>query len=141
DMPARDHEESQKCPAAEHRQARIRARPLRIVSETPASPQAKNEAARPVHSRRRVSPQSDRKSTRLNSSHASSSYAVFCLKKKTRTTRTETEIKRWRHRNSVSRLQIIWTCGSRTRIVETAYIRGKRLRRTQRMRRMDTNSA
>src|SRR5689334_24673725 len=26
---------------------------------------------------------SDRKSTRLNSSHSSSSYAVFCLKKKT----------------------------------------------------------
>src|SRR5437868_8966366 len=26
----------------------------------------------------------DRKSTRLNSSHASTSYAVFCLKKKTR---------------------------------------------------------
>src|SRR5207245_11127718 len=27
-------------------------------------------------------PQTDRKSTRLNSSHGSSSYAVFCLKKK-----------------------------------------------------------
>src|SRR5689334_23676777 len=27
--------------------------------------------------------QADRKSTRLNSSHSSSSYAVFCLKKKT----------------------------------------------------------
>src|SRR5438445_8073014 len=29
---------------------------------------------------------SDRKSTRLNSSHANISYAVFCLKKKTKTT-------------------------------------------------------
>src|SRR3712207_8771713 len=29
----------------------------------------------------------DRKSTRLNSSHANISYAVFCLKKKTRSTR------------------------------------------------------
>src|SRR3712207_7956402 len=29
----------------------------------------------------------DRKSTRLNSSHANISYAVFCLKKKTNTTR------------------------------------------------------
>src|SRR5438445_9565698 len=29
-------------------------------------------------------PQGDRKSTRLNSSHANISYAVFCLKKKTR---------------------------------------------------------
>src|SRR5689334_24476697 len=28
-------------------------------------------------------PRSDRKSTRLNSSHSSISYAVFCLKKKT----------------------------------------------------------
>src|SRR3712207_8640346 len=34
------------------------------------------EAARPAQPRR------DRKSTRLNSSHANISYAVFCLKKK-----------------------------------------------------------
>src|SRR5215204_7122550 len=32
--------------------------------------------------RRRRSPSSDRKSTRLNSSHTVISYAVFCLKKK-----------------------------------------------------------
>src|SRR2546430_12690867 len=32
---------------------------------------------------RRASPRSDRKSTRLNSSHSQISYAVFCLKKKT----------------------------------------------------------
>src|SRR5258707_8623033 len=31
---------------------------------------------------RLVEPQGDRKSTRLNSSHANISYAVFCLKKK-----------------------------------------------------------
>src|SRR3712207_8345677 len=31
--------------------------------------------------RRRLDPQRDRKSTRLNSSHANISYAVFCLKK------------------------------------------------------------
>src|SRR2546430_5566989 len=30
-----------------------------------------------------TNPQSDRKSTRLNSSHSQISYAVFCLKKKT----------------------------------------------------------
>src|SRR3712207_7970771 len=30
-------------------------------------------------------PEQDRKSTRLNSSHANISYAVFCLKKKTNT--------------------------------------------------------
>src|SRR5690242_21418794 len=44
----------------------------------------------------------DRKSTRLNSSHMSISYAVFCLKKKknTKTKKTEkhiTENKRTRH--------------------------------------------
>src|SRR6476620_11923647 len=33
-------------------------------------------------SRSTVSPLADRKSTRLNSSHANISYAVFCLKKK-----------------------------------------------------------
>src|SRR3712207_7306428 len=32
----------------------------------------------------------DRKSTRLNSSHANISYAVFCLKKKKKTERKET---------------------------------------------------
>src|SRR3712207_8455400 len=34
---------------------------------------------------RRVVPRPDRKSTRLNSSHANISYAVFCLKKKMNT--------------------------------------------------------
>src|ERR1039457_1222951 len=34
----------------------------------------------------------DRKSTRLNSSHLVISYAVFCLKKKTRTSRRRTRI-------------------------------------------------
>src|SRR3712207_6982069 len=33
-------------------------------------------------SRRKPAPRADRKSTRLNSSHANISYAVFCLKKK-----------------------------------------------------------
>src|SRR5699024_11339281 len=35
-----------------------------------------------------VSSESDRKSTRLNSSHVSTSYAVFCLKKKIQPTTT-----------------------------------------------------
>src|SRR5689334_24840229 len=35
-----------------------------------------------VESNTTSSPSSDRKSTRLNSSHSSISYAVFCLKKK-----------------------------------------------------------
>src|SRR3712207_8413738 len=37
-------------------------------------------AQRPVHLR--IATEGDRKSTRLNSSHANISYAVFCLKKK-----------------------------------------------------------
>src|SRR5207245_9083548 len=35
-----------------------------------------------AHPRRDRAPRADRKSTRLNSSHGSISYAVFCLKKK-----------------------------------------------------------
>src|SRR5438034_2670026 len=38
---------------------------------------------RDPHDRRRVMVHLDRKSTRLNSSHTVSSYAVFCLQKKT----------------------------------------------------------
>src|SRR2546422_4476765 len=37
----------------------------------------------------------DRKSTRLNSSHGYISYAVFCLKKKKKTTRNNVHIQRW----------------------------------------------
>src|SRR3712207_8846930 len=37
-----------------------------------------------------VGGQRDRKSTRLNSSHANISYAVFCLKKKTKTSEIRT---------------------------------------------------
>src|SRR3712207_8368738 len=40
-----------------------------------------DDAGRLVH-RRGVTASPDRKSTRLNSSHANISYAVFCLKKK-----------------------------------------------------------
>src|SRR5438876_9174232 len=38
------------------------------------------------------SPREDRKSTRLNSSHPSISYAVFCLKKKTKRTKQATQL-------------------------------------------------
>src|SRR3712207_7368337 len=37
--------------------------------------------------RAHIDPKRDRKSTRLNSSHAKISYAVFCLKKKKKTNR------------------------------------------------------
>src|SRR5581483_12263320 len=40
---------------------------------------------RNLHESRKLYPKKDRKSTRLNSSHANISYAVFCLKKKTTT--------------------------------------------------------
>src|SRR6266480_3730287 len=53
---------------------------------------APSRCRRPVRARRRRrtpwrSPRPDRKSTRLNSSHMSISYAVFCLKKKDRQVR------------------------------------------------------
>src|SRR5690606_39333185 len=38
-----------------------------------------------IHAVRSAGDPRDRKSTRLNSSHVKTSYAVFCLKKKTRT--------------------------------------------------------
>src|SRR3712207_8905577 len=41
-----------------------------------------NPAPRPFLTPGRGSQEADRKSTRLNSSHANISYAVFCLKKK-----------------------------------------------------------
>src|SRR3712207_8091924 len=57
--------------------------------ESPADPDAqieREEAPRGSHAResyaRGLAPPGDRKSTRLNSSHANISYAVFCLKKK-----------------------------------------------------------
>src|SRR3712207_8851331 len=45
-------------------------------------------AASLAHHRISVSTAEDRKSTRLNSSHANISYAVFCLKKKKKTIST-----------------------------------------------------
>src|SRR5439155_21900187 len=51
----------------------------------PAPGRAERRARHRLGSRRRARERSDRKSTRLNSSHVASSYAVFCLKKKTGT--------------------------------------------------------
>src|SRR5690242_21296411 len=44
----------------------------------------------PIHRRLKPRRHEDRKSTRLNSSHMSISYAVFCLKKKKKNNETET---------------------------------------------------
>src|SRR5690349_22028523 len=52
------------------------------MDRTSASPQRLNAAQRSAHIREVVLARGDRKSTRLNSSHVESSYAVFCLKKK-----------------------------------------------------------
>src|SRR5690625_5312941 len=46
--------------------------------------QAENEGLVVIHQELNIIPDLDRKSTRLNSSHVAISYAVFCLKKKTR---------------------------------------------------------
>src|SRR5690348_18031844 len=81
--------------AADARQQRLRAAPAFEHSQIPRLPDLQRsdlgvppEGPRPFNSQH---PQGvflvevrDRKSTRLNSSHPSISYAVFCLKKKTR---------------------------------------------------------
>src|SRR4051812_49969113 len=51
---------------------------------------------RPRHQRRRQ----DRKSTRLNSSHMSISYAVFCLKKKKKKRKTYPTLSQQQNRNT-----------------------------------------
>src|SRR3712207_9486798 len=52
----------------------------------PAGRRERGVAPRPVHRHADDGGAEDRKSTRLNSSHANISYAVFCLKKKQNTT-------------------------------------------------------
>src|SRR5437870_10924784 len=52
-------------------------RPRRIPRDAPA---CRDQPAHPANLHRGIR---DRKSTRLNSSHVATSYAVFCLKKKT----------------------------------------------------------
>src|SRR5438067_8594911 len=56
-------------------------RGLGAVGDCPSAPGLRRGRARPGTGRREPR---DRKSTRLNSSHVSISYAVFCLKKKTK---------------------------------------------------------
>src|SRR3712207_8544944 len=57
--------------------------PKRRVGRLAAqSPCTRFPAAKPTRGEATDAPSPDRKSTRLNSSHANISYAVFCLKKK-----------------------------------------------------------
>src|SRR3712207_6900866 len=58
--------------------ARVGARGRHADEEDVLAPREADER----EARGRVRPEVDRKSTRLNSSHANISYAVFCLKKK-----------------------------------------------------------
>src|SRR5690606_41663924 len=71
----------------EHRRARGRYPTVEGDAPTAADPQAARPPARrfPLVAARRGE---DRKSTRLNSSHVKISYAVFCLKKKTKNRKT-----------------------------------------------------
>src|SRR5699024_11716271 len=72
------------------RPASARAAALRRLGAglLPAHPRVRELRQRPLRRRRGLRPEvrpllrRDRKSTRLNSSHVSISYAVFCLKKK-----------------------------------------------------------
>src|SRR5688572_33103018 len=62
-----------------------------VAAARPRAPRPRPPASRACRSRgrdprgRAPAPASDRKSTRLNSSHSQISYAVFCLKKKKKT--------------------------------------------------------
>src|SRR3712207_7915018 len=61
-----------------------RPQPPRVDERLVVEADLHERAARPVAEREQVAVERrpDRKSTRLNSSHANISYAVFCLKKK-----------------------------------------------------------
>src|SRR5437667_4816133 len=62
---------------------------------TALDPAAPPRSSRAASGRgRRTEPTTDRKSTRLNSSHITISYAVFCLKKKKKTKIHKTHINR-----------------------------------------------
>src|SRR3712207_8320012 len=67
-------------PAALRRARTAREAVQPVADGGPADPAERRDVPdRPVHALHR---REDRKSTRLNSSHANISYAVFCLKKK-----------------------------------------------------------
>src|SRR5437667_8607191 len=91
--------------------------PSLAASRTPASGQAETPARRRPTSHARTSccqncyppagdSPGDRKSTRLNSSHITISYAVFCLKKKKKKQTKEQKINATRQREESSRLRI-----------------------------------
>src|SRR3712207_7239025 len=56
--------------------------PAAVALAEPPAGDPPDRRDRAEHQRENADDQADRKSTRLNSSHANISYAVFCLKKK-----------------------------------------------------------
>src|SRR3712207_7425377 len=75
----------------EHQPAAVSVRPHHRCRRDEAGPhvgQVDGAHGRTTRSSRCTTSWGDRKSTRLNSSHANISYAVFCLKKKNNTCKT-----------------------------------------------------
>src|SRR2546430_11546075 len=68
--------------------AREKAGIIRAQGAVVSAPQSAEPLAAIIDVCTRHEAKLDRKSTRLNSSHSQISYAVFCLKKKTRTRRS-----------------------------------------------------
>src|SRR3712207_8245818 len=70
----------------------------RTTGSCPTLPRREGQAHHPFGwSSHKTAPERDRKSTRLNSSHANISYAVFCLKTKTHTQLTVVDRAACRH--------------------------------------------
>src|SRR5207302_7009710 len=59
--------------------------PYTTLFRSPSPPPAQRQRRGPLAAREDRRSSTDRKSTRLNSSHVKISYAVFCLKKKKKT--------------------------------------------------------
>src|SRR3712207_7370995 len=74
----------------------------------------------------------DRKSTRLNSSHANISYAVFCLKKKKKCNRRRCWRAKRITRPSTTRFQLPWWCGMTASSGDHAQLSAWRARRVPR---------
>src|SRR5258707_11571253 len=74
------------CPQARIEPHHLPPEIFRGVAESPQHPYSTLHEARSAYEREKsLAADGDRKSTRLNSSHANISYAVFCLKKKKNT--------------------------------------------------------
>src|SRR5690348_18024438 len=71
------HQAARDLDAAAHAPGQVLHRLVRPLGELDRREQLRDQP---------LAPRADRKSTRLNSSHPSISYAVFCLKKKKKTT-------------------------------------------------------